>query len=199
MKNRFIYMDFMSEAQYLIPGLKYVAQYISQEEHNGLTEAIDKQPWINDLKRRVQHYGYRYDYKRRSVSSDMKLGALPSWAQDFAKKFQVDELADFSPNQVIVNEYYPGQGISKHIDCIPCFGAIIVSLSLSSSCVMEFINIKSKEKRAIFLQPRSLLVMSGDARYRWQHLIPARKKDLYNGEEKSRSRRISITFREVLL
>ncbi|WP_231289239.1 hypothetical protein [Rickettsia bellii] len=29
------------------------------------------------------------------------------------------------PDQVIINEYMPGQGIAPHTDCIPCFSDTI--------------------------------------------------------------------------
>ena len=37
-----------------IPGLEYLPDFISAAEERALIEAIDRQPWINDLKRRVQ-------------------------------------------------------------------------------------------------------------------------------------------------
>ncbi|KJW03265.1 putative alkylated DNA repair protein [Rickettsia endosymbiont of Ixodes pacificus] len=58
----------------------------------------------------------------------------------------------------------PGQGIASHIDCIPCFSDTICSLSLSGGCVMELTNYK--EKRFIALQPRSLLILKNEARYK---------------------------------
>jgi hypothetical protein len=32
-----------------------------------LVDAIDAAPWINELRRRVQHYGWRYVYQGRGV------------------------------------------------------------------------------------------------------------------------------------
>lgn len=87
----------------------------------------------------------------------------------------------------------PGQGIASHIDCIPCFSDTICSLSLSGGCVMELTNYK--EKRFIALQPRSLLILKNEARYKWQHGIAARKSD----NKIMRNRRISLTFRKVIL
>jgi len=99
------------------------------------------------------------------------------------------------PDQVIVNEYFLGQGISLHIDCIPCFDDIICSLSLGSSAVIEFS--KGESRISQLLEARSMLVLSSDARYAWQHGIAARKFDNYNGSKIARKRRESITFRKV--
>jgi alkylated DNA repair dioxygenase AlkB len=41
-------------------------------------------------------------------------------------------------DQLIINEYMPGQGINKHVDRIDIFENYICSLSLGSDCVMTF-------------------------------------------------------------
>lgn len=41
-------------------------------------------------------------------------------------------------DQLIVNQYEPGQGIESHIDKPALFEGIIASISLGSDCFMEF-------------------------------------------------------------
>src|SRR3974377_1475723 len=91
---------------------------------------IDLMPWRSDLKRKVQHYGYRYDYKARRVDPSMYLGELPPFAVAIADKLVRDNLMTQMSHQLIVNEYLPGQGITAHIDCEPCFGERISMISL---------------------------------------------------------------------
>ena len=182
-----------------ISGLRYIPDFISAQEQDFLLSQIDQQPWLNDLKRHVQHYGYKYDYKARAVGNDAYLGALPDWLSSLCKKLHDDHISPSTPDQIIVNEYLPGQGISAHIDCVPCFADTIASLSLGSPCVMEFSNPKIGEKKSIVLEERSLIVLSGPARYEWQHAIPARKSDIINGIKTERTRRVSLTFRNVIL
>jgi alkylated DNA repair dioxygenase AlkB len=57
-------------------------------------------------------------------------------------------------DQGIVNEYEPGQGIAPHVDCVPCFADTIASLTLGSSCLMEFTKVKTREKAPLFLVVR---------------------------------------------
>jgi alkylated DNA repair dioxygenase AlkB len=97
-------------------------------------------------------------------------------------------------DQMLVNEYLPGQGISLHRDYEP-FGRTVVSLSLLSPCVMDFRHPASGRKGRLLLQRRSLLVLSDDARYVWEHGIAARKKDAWHGLSVGRGRRLSVTFR----
>lgn len=182
-----------------ISGLTYISNFVTPDEESALISSIDAQPWLNDLKRRVQHYGYKYDYKARAISNDTYLGPLPDWLSSISNKLHGDRIFPSVPDQAIVNEYLPGQGISAHIDCVPCFTDTIASLSLGSPCIMQFSNPETGEKKSITLEDRSLIVLSGPARYEWQHAIPARKSDVINGIKTERGRRVSLTFRNVIL
>ncbi|MDE0020040.1 MAG: alpha-ketoglutarate-dependent dioxygenase AlkB [Candidatus Poribacteria bacterium] len=191
------------DVEALINGLTYVRDYINEEQHDRLLKRIDAndQRWMNDLKRRVQHYGYRYDYKARRVDNSDRLGELPIWLQRLCQKLRADGHLPELPDQVIVNEYEPGQGIASHIDCEPCFKNAIASLSLGSACIMEFKK-KGEEKTTkteAWLAPRSLVVLKGAARYEWKHGIPPRKSDVWEGVKHSRGRRVSLTFRKVIV
>ncbi|MFB2983620.1 alpha-ketoglutarate-dependent dioxygenase AlkB [Microseira sp. BLCC-F43] len=180
-----------------IPGMKYIPDYITEDEHDNLLEMIDRQTWLEDLKRRVQHYGYKYDYKKRSVNPSMYLGELPEWLLSIARRLYDNRILGKIPDQVIINEYQPGQGIADHVDCPRCFENTIISLSLGSTCIMQFSHVTTPEKIPILLYPRSLIVLQGQARYQWKHGIPARKIDKYGCREFVRTRRVSMTFRNI--
>ena len=178
-------------------GLTYLENYISEDEADKLVQEIDAAPWRTDLKRRVQHYGYRYDYKARQARREDYLGPLPEPFQGLAERLTAAGHFQTVPDQVIVNEYKPGQGISAHIDCQPCFGETIASLSLLSACVMRFASQTSSQQMELQLQPASLLVLKGEARHMCTHAISSRKTDVFEGQKYVRSRRISLTFRTM--
>ncbi|NBX65628.1 MAG: alpha-ketoglutarate-dependent dioxygenase AlkB [Proteobacteria bacterium] len=182
-----------------ISGLSYASNFVTAEEQIHLIEKINQGSWINDLKRRVQHYGYKYDYKARTVSRDAYIGALPKWIEPIARRLYQKGFFNTVPDQVIVNEYEPGQGISAHVDCIPCFGETIASLSLGSGAMMQFQNLQKNQKEEIYLEEGSLVILSGPARYEWMHAIPARKSDVVNGLKIERHRRLSLTFRTMIV
>jgi alkylated DNA repair dioxygenase AlkB len=188
----------MSTAVAAIPGLHYVSNYLATEEQLDLLATIDQQPWLHDLKRRVQHYGYRYDYTRRSIDGSLYLGALPVWSQPFADRLVRDRWSARPLDQLIINEYLPGQGIASHIDCVPCFDDTIISLSLGSACVMNYTHTSDSTIIPVLLEPGSLVVMTGESRYKWKHGIAARKTDTYQGQTLIRTRRISLTFRTII-
>ena len=122
----------------------------------------------------------------------MNLGKLPKWLNDVTSKIKEDGLCEIVPDQVIINECKPGQGMSPHIDCESCFGPRNFSLSQGSQVIMESTQ-DGNPKKEILLTPRSLVMRYGEARYNWKHSIPARLKD--NGVD--REERLSLTFRNV--
>ena len=183
-----------------IPGLELYFDFISRDQELELIQLIDNSKWLNDLTRRVQHYGYKYDYRSKKIDSSFFLGKFPDWLKDLSQKISKKDLIDFIPDQAIINEYESGQGISPHIDCEPCFGDTIISLSLGSTCIMNY----EKEpntinKIGIFVEPRTLLIMKKESRFDWYHGIPPRKSDNFNNANNKRERRISITFRKVII
>lgn len=182
----------------LPPGAIYINNFLSPGEEADITRLLDEGRWNSELKRRVQHFGYRYDYKARAVTQDSYLGPLPEWLERLGTRLVAFGLFEAAPDQIIANEYLPGQGISAHIDCEPCFDDTIVSLSLLSRCEMIFRHRESGRRSSIILEPRSALILKEDARYLWTHEIPARKSDPMNGISVRRFRRISLTFRKVI-
>lgn len=177
-------------------GLTIVPEFISQEEESSLLEAIDNLPWDSTMSRRVQHYGWRYDYKAKKVNPAAYLGSLPSWAELLGEKLLKQGLLLELPDQVIVNEYKGSQSISKHIDCPLCFRGAIISISLNESWEMVFSRRTESgddEKYKVLLPRRSAVVLDGEARSSWQHEIPRR----INEAGLPRGRRVSITFRKV--
>jgi alkylated DNA repair dioxygenase AlkB len=181
------------------PGLALLEEWITADEERALLAAIEACPWRDDLARRVQHHGWRYDYRARAVDGSMRLGPLPAWAEGLARRMQGEGLCDAAPDQVIVNEYEPGQGIARHTDCVPCFGPTVLSLSLASACVMNLYAPRATTPQPVVLRARSLLVLAGPARSAWAHSISKNKNDVIDGIRVARSRRVSVTFRTVRL
>lgn len=177
-----------------ITGLTYQSEFITKETEAELIKFIDSQEWNTKLKRRTQHYGYEYKYDRSGLKP---LNPVP---EIFLKALgdQQTLFPEGPPNQVIVNEYLLGQGINAHIDDPIRFGKTIASLSLLSGIEMEFQQY-SVDKHHVYLEPRSMVWLTQDARYKWTHQIRSRKFDTVPGEGRTlRSRRVSITYRHVL-
>jgi len=182
-----------------IPGLRYLAGYVSADEAAGLIAEIDAALWRTDLKRRVQHYGYEYYYRARRVTAESRLGPLPGWLAPLAERLAAEGIFAAPPDQVIINEYLPGQGISAHVDCVPCFGETIASLGLGSDCLMRLAHPGTGARHDLHFEERGLVVLAGPARHDWTHAIPARKSDVVAGARRPRQRRLSLTFRTVTL
>jgi alkylated DNA repair dioxygenase AlkB len=181
-----------------VPGLELRPHYLDFAGQRKILAVVDALPWRDDLRRRVQHYGYRYDYRARAVGRRDYLGPLPGWAEELAGQLAADTPVDRLPDQLIVNEYLAGQGISAHVDCVPCFGDVVLSISLGSACVMRFAELTTDVSVQVLVEPGALMVMTGEARYAWRHSIAARRSDVVDGRRIERDRRVSLTFRTVL-
>ena len=181
--------------------------FLTVEECKYLLASINECSWMNDLKRRVQHYGWKYDYSSRSLSEDMRIGALPDFLGDLAKRLRERGWFDRDPDQVIVNEYRPGQGIAPHVDR-DCFGPAVATLSLGDAWPMEFAPANryrprvrradaTREKIELVLDVGSIVVLRGAARNSWTHGIAPRHADGRGRSRRSRRTRVSVTFRTV--
>lgn len=173
----------------MISGLTCISNFISSELEENLIFAIDNHVWCEDLKRRTQHYGYKYDYAKRTVSQESFLGLLPGFLTPTIDLLLDQKIIIEKPDQAIINEYLPGQGIAPHTDCVPCFGEPVISISLLTPCWMNFMGPEDQAEQ-ILLEPRSALILSGAARWIWKHGI----KKIENIEP---FRRLSITFRNI--
>jgi alkylated DNA repair dioxygenase AlkB len=89
--------------------------------------------------------------------------------------------------EVLVTRYPPGAGIGWHRDA-PMFGATVLGVSLAGCCRMRFQRTVGGERHTTeaVLRPRSSYVLTGAARFAWQHSIPSTKE-----------LRFSITFRTL--
>ena len=184
-----------------VPGLDQVPDFLDEAEETSIISQIDQGEWIEDLRRRVQHYGWRYDYKARRVDPAMHLGALPAWADALARRLFDAKLVPNLPDQVIVNEYREDQGIGRHVDS-ESFADGVAMISLLESWEMIFCDKQGKRKVSRMLERRSVTVIKGKARYDWTHEIPKRKSEPVNPGKKhprrDRVRRVSLTFRKVV-
>ena len=191
------------QPEHEVPGLVYKPDFITEEEETKLLACIDGAEWSTELQRRVQHYGWRYDYKQRRIDESMRLGELPEWARELGRRLVNEGLMKDLPDQVIVNEYRGKQGISRHIDQPRSFAEHVATISLHETWGMVFRRRGGKEKVEKPIERRSVAVLTGDARYKWTHEIPNRANEprMEQGKRRrvKRTRRISLTFRTVRL
>ena len=125
----------------------------------------------------------------------MFLGPLPEYSALVAGWLFNRGLIAKLPDQLIINEYQPGQGIAPHVDCEPCFEDGITMVSLGWAYEMEYVHVRTGEVRTVLLEPGSAVVIRGEARYDWTHQIRPRKSD----RGVLRQRRVSLIYRNVIL
>ncbi len=189
-----------------IPGFYYFPNWLSTTEvdhiNNDLQSSTD---WVGVTpsanSRQVIQYGLAYKYNPNSTSStNIKpippiyksiIGRLETLVQTLP---EINTLNTF--DQIIINQYLSGQGIAPHIDNTQIFGSVIACVSLGSGLEIEFTR-PNYESVKVYVEPNSVYIMSGEARYQYLHGIAKRKSDLINGTKIIRKTRTSLTFRST--
>ena len=175
-----------------VPGLVYVPEFLPPAEQARAVSAIDASSWSTALRRRTQHYGWRYDYRSRSLDDTARLGTLPAWASAIAARARLAGLVPDRFDQCIVNEYVDAQGIAPHVDVPDIFGPTVVTISLLEAWTMRFASRRHGTAASLRLAPGSALLLTGPARYEWTHSIAPSAAE---PDGRPRGRRISATFR----
>ena len=127
---------------------------------------------------------------------------IPEWARLLARRVNDLGLPAFLPTRLDCLRYTPPDGqIGAHSDD-PWSGPTVCLLTLAAETVMTF-ELKESEKLARYrnlapvrvrLPPRSLLVFTGDARWKFNHSI--KPADIKYG---AAGQRISLTFRATTM
>ncbi|MGC2745311.1 MAG: alpha-ketoglutarate-dependent dioxygenase AlkB [Candidatus Angelobacter sp.] len=170
-------------------GLLYQPDFLSQAEEAELIRIFRGLPFQAfdfhgyTAKRRVLEFGLEYDFTTRRATPTESFPEFLLPVRERAAQFAGISTAELVEG--MVTEYSPGAPIGWHRDA-PQFGTII-GISLASGSRMRFKPYKAEGKPvALTLEPRSIYVMRGPVRWKFQHSIPAVKELRY-----------SITFRTL--
>jgi alkylated DNA repair dioxygenase AlkB len=170
-------------------GFLYQPEFLSASEEAQLLTTICALPFAAFdfhgylAKRRIVEYGMKYDSSTRKATATKPFPDYLAPFRDRAAQFA--RTPPDSLVECIVTEYPQGAPIGWHRDA-PQF-EIIIGISLASSCRMRLKPYKGEGRLvSLTLEPRSIYMMSGPARWQFQHSIPAVAELRY-----------SITFRTV--
>ena len=173
-------------------GLTYQPDFITLAEEQALLENLNTVQLHavvmhgQAAKRTVAHFGLGYGYDSRQALQGAP--PLPPWLATLAARVapRLHARAD-AVAEVLVTRYPPGARIGWHKDA-PAFGPAVAGLSLAGPCQLRFRHAHgdSYDAYALDVAPRSLYILDGPVRARWQHMIPP-----------APSLRWSLTFRTL--
>uniref|UniRef100_A0A7S1IZX1 Fe2OG dioxygenase domain-containing protein n=1 Tax=Eutreptiella gymnastica TaxID=73025 RepID=A0A7S1IZX1_9EUGL len=193
------------DCKHLLPsGLTYIPEFIKMDDERRLLDWLNDRNWAGDLERRTQQFGYKFEYHHGQALTRIRPPdpdcRLPAIFDCFIPNL-LDAGYPHQPDQVIVNEYVMNQGIQPHIDRKDHFDHGVASLSMGGYATMVFHppkHLSHLMPMGLLLEPRSLLILTGDARLDWYHSIPKVKVEVTaNGKRFPRTKRVSITLRRV--
>ncbi len=105
-----------------------------------LLKEIDRQTWMVDYSRRLQ-FRNELEEPFQLIKIPLK---IPERIFQLSQQITSQGLLDIQPDQVIINEYIPGEGIRPHKDR-NYYENQICGVNLGSGCVMRFIKGKNIE------------------------------------------------------
>jgi DNA oxidative demethylase len=172
-------------------GLLYREDFISAKEEAQFLSDLDALEFREVVmhgqaaRRTVRMFGLDYDYEHGDLVPADPLPTSMSWLRDRCAEWMERDPADLV--QILVSRYPAGAGIGWHRDA-PMFGSKIAGVSLLAPCRMRFQRTVqgTRSVAELVLAPRSAYLLSGKARWSWQHSIPATK-----------ALRYSLTFRTL--
>lgn len=189
----------------------YIPNFITSEEEAHILRnvySVPKPKWTCLSRRRLQDYG-GVPHEKGMIPE-----IIPSWLTKYMDKVaQLNVFDHRKPNQVLVNEYLPGQGIMPHFDG-PLFFPTIATISCGSHTVLNFVeNSEIRTKKCQLLLERcSLIVIKDDMYSKYLHSIDEIEADVISegcanllncgkqyivGNRIKRDTRVSITIRNV--
>jgi DNA oxidative demethylase len=153
-----------------------------EEAHD--VEQIRALPFVRDkdrygvvLKRGYAQFGYSYVTVRRKL---VEAPYFPDWLHALANKAAAYCPDDVTFNQAIITHYPPTAGIGWHTDA-PRFHECIIGIPLVGNAMMQFRpNGTENVSHNLSVARGSLYVMTGPARYDFQHQIKPVKTDRYS-------------------
>ncbi len=162
----------------LPPGLTYEDSFLSVDEETHLLDAVRGVPLSPadyrgfTARRRIASFGASYDFSARRLRPAPAMPAFLWPLRDrIAARLQVP------PERLVhalITEYAVGTPLGWHRDT-PEFEAV-AGVSLAGACEMRWRRYPPQPRAATFtlvVAPRSLYVMTGEARWGWQHSVAA--------------------------
>jgi alkylated DNA repair dioxygenase AlkB len=176
---RAVQADLFAARSALPAGLLYEEEFLSTDEEAALLEEIARLPLEQSrykeytARRRVASFGSQYDFGRNELAD---APGIPDFLLPL--RCRIGSKTGIVPSRfsdALVSEYRAGTPLGWHRD-VPDFETV-AGVSLGSACRIRFRRYPHTPRtgeRAIdlVLQPGSLYVMQGEARWRWQHSIP---------------------------
>jgi alkylated DNA repair dioxygenase AlkB len=163
----------------MVAGFEYHPEFVSAPECAQLLDAIAAMPLVQarykqfTARRRVAHFGGRYDY-----SSNELLPSEPLPDMLIPLRERIAAAAGIEPQtftHAMIAEYQPGVQLGWHRD-VPDF-ELVAGVSLGSTARLQFRpyppqELSRKHYFNALLDPGSLYLLRGPARWEWQHRVP---------------------------
>uniref|UniRef100_A0A7S1IC66 Alpha-ketoglutarate-dependent dioxygenase AlkB-like domain-containing protein n=1 Tax=Eutreptiella gymnastica TaxID=73025 RepID=A0A7S1IC66_9EUGL len=178
-------------------GLKFIPNYISESEEQSLLQLARGWTWDQEVStRQTAQFGFHYEYKTQNIREGRP---WPGEIDRLKTKLVEDKIFQKTPDEMIATKLTPPQGFGAHIDHTKHFGPTIVNLGMYSDINVILIDWENRRYHVLRSERRSLIVLEGDARYKYAHAIMGGLEDEWKHHIYARGLRISLTLRNMIL
>lgn len=168
-----------------------MTDFVTSDEEITLVDNIDKIPWVESQSGRRKHdFGPKVNFKKKKVKQEAFKG-FPQYSRFLIDKLsEVEQLRDFQAVEMCNLDYQPNKGasIDPHFDDFWLWGERLVTVNLLSETCYTLTRHDTTDQIIVALPRHSLIVLYGEARYKWMHSI---------ARHHISTRRIGITIREL--
>uniref|UniRef100_A0A8D0HKR8 Alpha-ketoglutarate-dependent dioxygenase alkB homolog 7, mitochondrial n=1 Tax=Sphenodon punctatus TaxID=8508 RepID=A0A8D0HKR8_SPHPU len=174
-------------------GLALWPGFLSAREEAGLARELE--PLLRRQRYQPQHWDRAIHGYRETEKSQ--------WSQESLAILQRVWDTAFPPgvpqlSLVHVLDLEKSGYIKPHVDSVKFCGCTIAGLSLLSASVMRLVSEKTPEDWVeLLLEPRSLYILRGPARYEFTHEILRDEESFFDGRKVPRERRVSVVCRNL--
>ena len=190
--------------QAFISGLYYIENYINDSEHDAIVQYVNNNEWQKKSCRLVQEYGYAFDDNSDCLAKicQRPFTEIPAVFAKILKRISSDERfgigGEYQFDQLVVDHFPSFGGLPYALHSMQCFDEYVVGISLMNEALINFRHIGTKQVKKLLFRPKSLWVLSGEARKNWEQGITQKDVHFYDGNKIKRQHRISLTFRKCL-
>ncbi|XP_014230035.1 alpha-ketoglutarate-dependent dioxygenase alkB homolog 7, mitochondrial [Trichogramma pretiosum] len=166
--------------------------FITEDEEKSLLDEVD--PYMQRLR-------YEYDHWDNAIHGYRET-EFPRWNPENTKVINRIREKAFPPEMqqlglVHVLDLAEDGWIKPHVDSHRFCGEIIATISLLSDAIMRLTYVGHEKQYwdDIFVPRRSLYIMKGVARHKYNHEVLSKEDSIFNGKVVDKKRRISIICR----
>ena len=173
-----------------LPGAFYYSNFIQEKESSRLISVLEKIDYQIFNGKPTKYFGIDYSSQKKVHNSNYKLDPLPHFFNVIKNKL------NYNYHQLVIEYLRPNDHVSLKRES-NLFEDNVLILHLGGHFKYDMFNDETNEHVEFLIEPGSLLMLSGESRYKWKRSIKNRIKERFNHQIIPRKEHYILTFRRI--